>query len=94
MGKTAVALKLAKVAAINNYSTAFFSLEMTKHSLAERLCYGVSGIDVDNFKQGNLSELDWREFEKAYEILHKLPFYISDRSYDKISSIRNKCKKN
>lgn len=93
MGKTALALKLAKTAAMNDDTTAMFSLEMTKYSLVERMCYGAAGIDIDNFKQGCLTNKDWDEYSKAYDFLCNLPIFISDKSYDSIASISNKCKK-
>ena len=55
---------------------AFFSMEMKDVRLADRLLIGLSGINADNYRQGNLSENDLFLFQKAKEELAKYPIYI------------------
>lgn len=93
MGKTAAALKFARSAAMNGESVAIFSLEMAGKRLSERMCYSVSTLDVDKFKQGNISDEDLDEFVRANDQLNGLPIYISDKSYDSISNIQRKSRK-
>lgn len=77
MGKTDVALQLAKKLAIRNQPTGFFSLEMKGEYLNKRL----TGATV------------FEEYTKQLEKLVHLPIYIDDDPAQSIRSIRQKIKK-
>lgn len=95
MGKTAIAInRFAKEAAKSGKWVNIFSLEMDDISLAERLVIGASGIDTYNFKAGRLSTEDWRAYNRAVGELEKLPIFIDDSPYVKISHIRNVARAN
>jgi replicative DNA helicase len=90
MGKTAIAInRFAKEAARTGKWVNIFSLEMDDISLAERMVIGASGIDTYNFKAGRLTDDDWRNYNSALNELERLPIYIDDSPYVKISHIRN-----
>lgn len=95
MGKTAIAVnRFAKEAARSGKWVNIFSLEMEDISLAERLVIGSSGIDTYDFKNGKLTSEDWQKYNKVVAELEKLPIYIDDSPYVKISHIRNIARSN
>jgi len=95
MGKTAIAVnRFAKEAARTGKWVNIFSLEMEDISLAERLVIGSSGINTYDFKHGRLTEIDWIKYNKAIAELEKLPIYIDDTPYVKISHIRDVARSN
>ena len=60
MGKTAFVLNLAENFAIKqNYTTAIFSLEMSKEQLVNRILSMESRVDSQTLRTGNLSDNDW-----------------------------------
>lgn len=60
MGKTALALNIAEYVAVTNKQPAlFFSLEMAKNELLDRLHSSVSGIPLGNLLDGNLDGGDF-----------------------------------
>lgn len=95
MGKTAIAVnRFAKIAAMAGKWVNVFSLEMTDVSLAERLVLGASEIDSYKFKNGDMSDEDWTNYNRAVGELERLPIYIDDSPYVKISHIRNVARMN
>lgn len=78
MGKTAVALKLAKSASEAKCHILFFSLEMTNIPLASRLTCSYGGISPDNLSKGTLTPAEWDKYHETSSELQKLPFSIDD----------------
>ncbi len=93
MGKTAVMLKHAISAAKSGESVCIFSMEMTDTRLVDRLLIGMSGINADNYREGNLTENDLILFQKAKEYLATLPIYIDDNPVCTTNYVRTVCKK-
>lgn len=59
MGKTALALNIAEQVSMENRSSiAFFSLEMSKDQLVQRLVAGRCGVDVQKLRQNMLNEAE------------------------------------
>ena len=56
MGKSAFALDLAKAACCNRHKVAFFSLEMPKWQLLNRLWAAASKVNAESFRTGDLTE--------------------------------------
>ena len=94
-GKTAFALNIAyNVSAQYKKYVAFFSLEMSKYELGQRLIAMETKISSDDLRKGRLSEKNWDDLIDGGERLHlddKLLIY--DSSYCTISELRNKCLK-
>ena len=60
VGKTALALTLARNAAVESGTgVAIFSLEMSKTQLAQRLLSAETRVDLHKLRTGRLSEEDW-----------------------------------
>src|SRR6202167_6413116 len=78
-GKTALALNLAENIAIRGgHPIAFFSLEMSKESLLQRLVASVAQIDAHKFRTGHLSREDWRRMTEALGQISSAPLWIHD----------------
>lgn len=93
MGKTALALNIAKNAARKGNVVAIFSLEMGKGQLAKRLLATESGVNSQRINRG---ELDYSEMEQlllAVDRLSKLKVYIDDNGGQTILEIRSKARR-
>ena len=93
MGKTAVALHLAKIPALNNIPVAFFSLEMTASELAGRLASSESYIPSTLINQKRIGLNDIEVMNTSFNKLSDAPFYIDDSSVLSISDLKAKAKK-
>lgn len=80
MGKTAVMLNIAYNMAKDGLTVAFFSLEMTKEQLLNRLLAMAAGVDSDKLRTGNLTDDEWRLVQEAQVELSKLKIYLDDTS--------------
>lgn len=79
MGKTALALNIAKNVAVKEQKpVGFFSLEMGKDQLVERLVSAVGNIDSWNLRTGRLQDDDFQRIQHAMGILSEAPLYIDD----------------
>ncbi len=79
MGKTAVALHHAEAAArLSKIPVSFFSLEMTDLKLVDRIVCSKANIDQRAIKTGNLSNLDWANYERATRELSLLDIWVDD----------------
>jgi len=81
VGKTSLALNIVTHSALKqNKRILFFSLEMTKKELTERLLSAVSGVDAGKIRKGLLEPEDFNELYYSAEDLGKSDIYIDDRS--------------
>ena len=79
-GKSAIALNMAKCAAIdNNIPTAFFTLEMADIELADRLIGMESGLSSGKRKgKDKMEDYEWVLLEKALAKAAKAPLFIDE----------------
>jgi replicative DNA helicase len=78
-GKTAMALNLAENIAIRGgQPVAFFSLEMSKESLLQRLVASVAQIDAHKFRTGHLNRNDWAGMTEALGVISNAPLWVDD----------------
>ena len=93
MGKTAVALHLAKIPAMNGIPVAFFSLEMTASELVGRLAASESYVSSTQINQKRIGVNELEVINKSVKKLIDSPFYIDDSSVLSISDLKAKAKK-
>ena len=94
-GKTAIALNMARAAAIDHgIPTAFFTLEMTDVELADRLIGTEAGL-VSNMRKGRVKMKgdDWAHLEAALMRASKAPLYIDETPGLTISEFTSKIKR-
>ncbi|MCL2379082.1 MAG: replicative DNA helicase [Defluviitaleaceae bacterium] len=95
MGKTALLLNIAQHAAIrNNIPTVFFSLEMAKEQLANRLLSAEAGIDSHLLRTGNLNNPEyWDRISECMPAISSAPLYMDDTPGITITEMRAKCRR-
>ncbi|MCI8276233.1 MAG: replicative DNA helicase [Lachnospiraceae bacterium] len=94
MGKTAFVLNIAQhVALRKNYTTAIFSLEMSKEQLVNRLFSMESRVDSQALRTGNLSDSDWEKLVESVGVIGNSKLIIDDTPGISVSELRSKCRK-
>ncbi len=94
MGKTAFVLNIAQhVALRKNYTTAIFSLEMSKEQLVNRLFSMESRVDSQALRTGNLSDSDWEQLVESVGVIGNSKLIIDDTPGISVSELRSKCRK-
>ncbi len=81
MGKTSFALNIARNVAVNAGKTVcFFSLEMTRDQLAQRLLSSEAAIKSEKLRTGDLQPEEWTRLTQAGENLSKAEIYFDESS--------------
>lgn len=94
MGKTTFAQNLAyNIANINKKGVLFFSMEMAKNEIVDRMVSAVSGVDNWAMRTGNLSDEDFQQICDATDEMDEIPIYIDDTSSMTIIELRNKARR-
>jgi len=94
MGKTALALNIARNAAVDgNIPVAVFSLEMSKEQLSLRMLCSEARIDSSRLRGGFFSMEDWHRLTDAAGILSESPIYIDDSPSLSAMEIRAKARR-
>jgi replicative DNA helicase len=94
MGKTAFVLNLAhNVAIMAKEPVLFFSLEMSKEQLVDRLLSMESGVDAWALRTGNLTDQDFEKIGQAMGTLSEAKIYIDDTPGITVSDLRTKARR-
>jgi replicative DNA helicase len=94
MGKTALALNIARNAAVDaNIPVAVFSLEMSKEQLSLRMLCAEARLDSSRLRGGFFSMDDWHRLTDAAGILSESPIYIDDTPSISAMEIRAKARR-
>lgn len=94
MGKTALALNIAKyVATMERKPSIIFSLEMSAEELIERMVASEGMVPGHHLKTGNLSTDEWKRLVQAQSNLYDTPIFVDDTAGIRISEIRSKARK-
>ncbi len=94
MGKTTLVTNLAyNVAAKEHQSVLFFSLEMSKEQLVDRMLADAAGVDAWNIRTGNLSDDDFEKLSTAMGEMAEAPIYIDDTPGLTVLEMRTKARR-
>jgi len=94
MGKTALALNIAQNAAVKlKVPVGFFSLEMSKEELVDRLLVSQADIDAWKLKTGKLDERDFTKLSDAMGELADAPLFIDDTPGASVLEMRTKARR-
>ncbi len=94
MGKTALALNIVQnVVFRDGRSAAYFSLEMSKEVLMNRLFAQESRVDAQSIRTGNLSDEDWDKLMESANTIGRSKLIIDDTPGISVSELRSKCRK-
>lgn len=91
MGKTSLALDIARQAAVNhNVAVGIFSLEMSSQQLVDRMLAAEARVDAWKLRTGKLSvESEFNKIRDSLDKLSKAPIYIDDQPGNNILKIRS-----
>ena len=93
MGKTALALNIARNAAKNGVGSAVFSLEMNKEQLSLRLLASEARVDSSRIRNGYFTHEDWEALHNASYFLYEAPIFIDDTAGIHTLDIRSRCRR-
>lgn len=96
MGKTALMLNMALNIATEakQGSVLYFSLEMSKEQLVDRLLAAEAGVDAWKLRTGEgLNDTDFERLSSAMGELAEAPIYIDDTSGITVSDLRTKARR-
>ena len=94
MGKTSLALNLARnVAMIGKRKVLFFSLEMTKEQLAQRILATEARVESTKMRTGQLTPDEWVRIAAATSALNDCPLYFDDTSGINVQEIKAKIRR-
>jgi replicative DNA helicase len=94
MGKTSLALTLARNVALRaKAKVGFFSLEMTKEQLLERLLCGEAKVSLHRLRGGYVPPDKWREIAKAASAFQRATIIVDDTPGNSILEIRAKARR-
>ena len=94
MGKTTLALNIAQHMAVNEKKpVAFFSLEMSRDQLAQRMLCAAAEIDAQNLRNGRLTQEEWMKLTRAGGPLSESPIYIDDSASLSVMEVRAKARR-
>jgi replicative DNA helicase len=94
MGKTAFGLGIAvHVGAIVQRPALYFSLEMSRQELAERILASTAGIDSSKLRTGDLSDGDWNRAHDAFGFLQSAKVFIDDNPALTVMDVRARARR-
>lgn len=105
MGKTSLALNLAEQIALGGRApfephrgevpvpVAFFSLEMSKEAVSQRLISAQAGIDHQRIRTGEISADEFERAKDACSTLHHAPIYIDDAAALTVLQLRARARR-
>lgn len=94
MGKTAFVLNIAQHIGIKEKkAVAFFSLEMSKEQLVQRMLCAESTIDSQRLRIGELEPNDWTKLVNGADRLSAAPIFIDDTSGITVMEMRSKARR-
>jgi len=94
VGKTSLATNIAQYVAVDlKRPVGFFSLEMSREELVDRLLVAQADIDAWKLKTGKLSEDDFTKLSNAMGELAEAPLFIDDTPALSILEMRTKARR-
>ena len=101
MGKTALALNIVQNVALRAHkrvggdprSVAFFSLEMSKEQLVNRMLCAEANIDSQRLRIGEMGDKDWDSLWAACDTMSKAKIYIDDTAGITVMEMRSRARR-
>ena len=94
MGKTSFAMGMAGHAALEHHRPVlFFSLEMSRIELSQRLLCSEARVDSTKVRNGRLTEDDWHRISHGIGRLSEAPLWIDDNPNVTVMEIRAKARR-
>jgi replicative DNA helicase len=87
------AIFMMTMAVDRNEPVAFFSLEMSKSQLVQRMLCSVARVNLKKMRTAKLTELDWNRLTSAANRLHEAPLFIDDTPAISVLELRAKARR-
>lgn len=87
IGKTAIAITLARNMINAGRSCLFYTGEMPAAQILGRLVSLEAGVPAYKFRSGKLDDQQWAKFSETAKVLQDKPLYIADASIPKLDDI-------
>jgi replicative DNA helicase len=93
-GKTAIMLNIAQHIAVHKgVTTAFFTLEMSKEQLVNRMLCAEANVDASRMRTGRLEDSEWIKIAESTGPLSRAPLYIDETPGISFAELRAKCRR-
>jgi replicative DNA helicase len=94
IGKTSFCTNIAQYVAQNQkLPIAFFSLEMSKEQLVQRILSNEAKIQSNRLRSGRINQDEWEPISRAIGNLSELPIFIDDTPNITVTEIRSKARR-
>jgi len=93
MGKSSLGLNIATNVAKEGKVVAFFSLEMTKEELVQRVLFSEAKVTSGDARKGQLGAEKWSRVVEAASKVNSLPLYFDDAPVITVTDIRAKSRR-
>ena len=93
MGKSSLALNIGTNVAKEGKVVAFFSLEMTKEELVQRVLFSEGKVTSGDARKGQLGPEKWSRVVEAASKVNNLPLYFDDAPVITVTDIRAKSRR-
>lgn len=92
IGKSTLALDFARAASIKStYTTLFFSLEMSREEIVDKILSAESNVEHDRIRKGMLGQDEWGSLDLARQKIVESKLYIDDSPKINIEYMRLVC---
>ena len=93
MGKTAFTLNIGGYVSLRGSTVAFFSLEMNKEQLVQRLMCSEGQIDSQELSTGRVDDEEWYRVAEAGNLIAKASLFIDDTPSISVMEVRSKARR-
>jgi replicative DNA helicase len=93
VGKSSLAMNIARNVAVTDHPVAVFSLEMSRTEIGMRLLCAEARVPWDRIRSKRVGPEDWTRVVQAGETLHDAPLHIVDAGNVNIVDIRAKARR-
>jgi replicative DNA helicase len=93
IGKSSLAVNMARNIAVAGETVAIFSLEMSRWEIGMRLLCAEARVPWDRIRNKRVGPTDWQAVVQAAEVLHDAPLSIIDSGNTNIVDIRAKARR-
>jgi replicative DNA helicase len=93
MGKSSLALNIAQNVSETGKPVAFFTLEMSREEVVQRLLSSMASVDSNKLRTGQLGPEMWQKLARESSKLYEMPFFVDDSPDLTVTAIRAKCRR-
>ena len=93
MGKTSLAVNMTSFIGKSGVPTGWFSLEMSRNQITDKIVAGESGINSSRFRDGAFSETDWEKIGITQNKMYGWPIFIDDSEGLSVMELRRRTRR-